>query len=320
MKNTFLAIAIAGLSTFAMATQPSNPCGNKGNNCQVGGSATGVGIAGAAASAANHTAVGVIVGGGSASIDKGAVTNTVSPTATGNTGTIQGGTATTGAIDNKSTATAGSVGNVGAFGSVKNLSPESSSTSSVLGSGNSAAVQGQNSSVDIKVEGDNQFTVDAAKALAGAEGTRSLTDVQVSAIEADARIEAARLAQTIKNTPSVSGPPLVSSNDACMGSTSGSANGPGIGIGFGTTWTEENCVMLKNSRELWNMGMKAASLAMMCNDAKNKEALELTGFECPQTTKARQAGAPAAAATAAGEPTDPFVRARMGLPALAAAK
>lgn len=34
--------------------------------------------------------------------------------------------------------------------------------------------------------------------------------------------------------------------------------------------------------------MKAASLALMCTDSANREALELTGFECPQTTKAKK--------------------------------
>lgn len=92
--------------------------------------------------------------------------------------------------------------------------------------------------------------------------------------------------QKIKNTPSVSGPPLTASNDTCMGSASGSANGPGFGISVGKTYTDDNCVMLKNSRELWNMGMKAASMALMCMDKNNREALEMTGFECPQTARA----------------------------------
>jgi hypothetical protein len=72
---------------------------------------------------------------------------------------------------------------------------------------------------------------------------------------------------TIKNVPSVNGPNLTTSNDTCMGSTSASANGAGVGISFGTTWTDEHCKRLKMSRELWNKGMKAASLAMDCMDA-----------------------------------------------------
>lgn len=108
---------------------------------------------------------------------------------------------------------------------------------------------------------------------------------------------------TIKNVPSVNGPPLTTSNDTCMGSTSGSANGPGFGIGFGTTWTDEHCKDLKTSRELWNKGMKAASLAIDCMNPRAKMALEITGTKCPQsmTVEERQAafGAQASAEGAA---------------------
>lgn len=99
--------------------------------------------------------------------------------------------------------------------------------------------------------------------------------------------------QTIKNVPSVQGPPLTTSNDTCMGSSSGSINGPGFGIGLGSTWTDRNCVMLKNARELWNMGMKAAAMALFCTDSNNRMALEITGFVCPQTAAQQRAGAEA---------------------------
>jgi len=116
--------------------------------------------------------------------------------------------------------------------------------------------------------------------------------------------------QKIRNTPSVNGPPLTSSNDTCMGSASGSVNVPGLGIGLGKTYTDTNCVRLKNSRELWNMGFKAAAVALLCKDDENRDALESTGFECPQTKREREQ-------KAGGEQyTDPIVRARLGLPAL----
>jgi hypothetical protein len=119
--------------------------------------------------------------------------------------------------------------------------------------------------------------------------------------------------QTIKNVPSVNGPALTTSNDTCMGSTSGSVNIAGLGIGGGSTWTDANCVLLKNSRELWNMGMKAAAMALMCKDADNKEALELTGFKCPQTKRDEEAQKAAAAAGLTNGPNmnDPIIRARV---------
>lgn len=112
---------------------------------------------------------------------------------------------------------------------------------------------------------------------------------------------------TIKNVPSVNGPPLTTSNDTCMGSSSGSANLPGFGLGFGTTWTDEHCKDLKTSRELWNKGMKAASLAIDCMNPRAKAALEMTGTKCPQsmTLEERQAafGIQASAEGAAPSPS-----------------
>ena len=112
--------------------------------------------------------------------------------------------------------------------------------------------------------------------------------------------------QTVRNVPSVSGVPLTTSNDTCMGSSTGSANGPGFGLSVGTTWSDTNCKMLKNSRELWNMGMRAASLALMCTDEANKNALELTGFTCPT----KQAVKPPQAAVTY-DVNDPYIAARM---------
>ncbi len=109
-----------------------------------------------------------------------------------------------------------------------------------------------------------------------------------SSIAAQAARDVASTTQTIKNTPSVSAPGLTTSNDTCMGSTSASVNIAGLGLGGGSSWVDTNCKLLKNSRELWNMGMKAAALALMCNDPANKEALELTGFICPQTEKHKE--------------------------------
>lgn len=108
---------------------------------------------------------------------------------------------------------------------------------------------------------------------------RASADKEIAAGHDKALVDAAN--SKIRNTPSMFSPPLVSSNDTCMGSTSGSVAAPGLGIGFGTAWVDENCKMLKNSQALWNMGYRAASIALMCNDDKIKQALEITGYICP---------------------------------------
>lgn len=109
--------------------------------------------------------------------------------------------------------------------------------------------------------------------------------------------------QTIKNVPSMNAPPLTTSNDTCMGSTSGSAAGAGIGLSFGTTWTDVNCLRLKNARELWNMGVRAASLELLCSDENNRKAIEASwkteeDFLC-STSRAERSQMQAAAAQAA---------------------
>jgi len=92
--------------------------------------------------------------------------------------------------------------------------------------------------------------------------------------------------ENIKNVPNVTVSNLTTSNDTCMGSVTAGGSAVGFGLSFGTTHIDQNCVMLKNSRELWNMGFRAAAMARMCMDKANKEALELTGFTCPQDQKA----------------------------------
>lgn len=79
--------------------------------------------------------------------------------------------------------------------------------------------------------------------------------------------------------------PLTSSNDTCMGSTSIGGSAVSFGFSAGTTWTDENCVMLKNAREIWNMGFKGAALARLCMDKRNREAFELTGINCPVSSQ-----------------------------------
>lgn len=84
-----------------------------------------------------------------------------------------------------------------------------------------------------------------------------------------------------------SGPALTTSNDTCMGSASGGISTVSVGVSVGTTWTDENCVMLKNSREMWNMGMRQAAVNRMCMDEQNRESMEISGIECPDFDKYR---------------------------------
>jgi hypothetical protein len=82
------------------------------------------------------------------------------------------------------------------------------------------------------------------------------------------------------------GPALTSSNDTCMGSTSAGVQGMSVGVSIGSTWEDHNCKMLKNSREMWNMGMRGAAIKLLCQDEDNRFALESTGIDCGETKQA----------------------------------
>jgi hypothetical protein len=138
-------------------------------------------------------------------------------------------------------------------------------------------------------------TKDLAEASVAVATINAQAARDVAATSAAANRDAANSLKPINNTPSIGLGQLTSSNDTCMGSVSVGGSGPGFSIGIGSTYTDNNCIMLKNSRELWNMGMKGAAMALMCNDRLNREALELTGYICPQTERDKKAAEAAAA-------------------------
>ncbi len=81
---------------------------------------------------------------------------------------------------------------------------------------------------------------------------------------------------------------LTTSNDTCMGSTGLGVQGMQFGFSVGSTWTDSNCIMLKNSRELKMQGHDKAAKARLCMDDDNAMAFELAGEPCPRALKSTQ--------------------------------
>lgn len=81
---------------------------------------------------------------------------------------------------------------------------------------------------------------------------------------------------------------LTTSNDTCMGSTGLGVQGMQFGFSVGSTWTDSNCIMLKNSRELKMQGHDKAAKARLCMDGDNAMAFELAGEPCPRALKSTQ--------------------------------
>lgn len=73
---------------------------------------------------------------------------------------------------------------------------------------------------------------------------------------------------------------LVAGSDTCMGSTSMGAQGIGFGVSFGSTWTDKNCMRIKNSRELVGLGQQAAAVQLLCIDKDVRRAMIAAGTPC----------------------------------------
>jgi len=89
---------------------------------------------------------------------------------------------------------------------------------------------------------------------------------------------------TIKQPPPSAISPQFSSgsnSDLCTIGVAGAVQTQILGISAGTTFTEENCIRLKNSKTLYDMGMKVAAISVMCQDQKVFDAMMHAGTPCP---------------------------------------
>ena len=88
---------------------------------------------------------------------------------------------------------------------------------------------------------------------------------------------------TVDRTPSTaSAPSVVNSNqDVCSYAASAAIQTQILGIAGGTSVRDLNCARLKLSRALYRMGMKVGAVAMLCQDGRVFQAMEMAGTPCP---------------------------------------
>jgi hypothetical protein len=93
---------------------------------------------------------------------------------------------------------------------------------------------------------------------------------------------------TVKSPPPSAIAPQFSAgngNDLCTVGASGAVQTQILGISVGSTFTEENCIRLKNAKTLYDMGMKVAAVSVMCQDEKVFDAMMMAGTPCPYDGK-----------------------------------
>ena len=96
-----------------------------------------------------------------------------------------------------------------------------------------------------------------------------------------------KVTQRIKTAPpSAISPSIMSySQDLCTTGASAAVQTQIFGISAGKSVVDENCERLKLSKGLYDMGMKVASVALLCQDARVFKAMVQAGTPCPYKGK-----------------------------------
>ena len=93
-----------------------------------------------------------------------------------------------------------------------------------------------------------------------------------------------KIEQTVKQPPPTAIAPSMMSggnNDLCTTGASSAVQTPVFGISNGTTVRDMNCERLKNAKTLYDMGMKVAAVATLCQDRRVWDAMWNAGTPCP---------------------------------------
>jgi hypothetical protein len=88
---------------------------------------------------------------------------------------------------------------------------------------------------------------------------------------------------TVKSPPPTAIAPAVTSmnNDLCTVGASGAVQTQILGLSFAQTSRDLNCERLKLSKTLFDMGMKVAAVATLCQDDRVFAAMMDAGTPCP---------------------------------------
>lgn len=104
-----------------------------------------------------------------------------------------------------------------------------------------------------------------------------------------AQAETIRTESTTNSTTTVKSPPPTAiapaittiNNDVCAVAASGAVQTQILGISMGGTMRDMNCERIKLAKNLFDMGMKVAAVATLCQDDRIFTAMIAAGTPCP---------------------------------------
>ena len=88
---------------------------------------------------------------------------------------------------------------------------------------------------------------------------------------------------TVKSPPPTAVAPAITviNNDVCATAASGAVQTQILGISMGGTVRDMNCERIKLSKNLYDMGMKVAAVATLCQDERVFQSMIDAGTPCP---------------------------------------
>lgn len=88
---------------------------------------------------------------------------------------------------------------------------------------------------------------------------------------------------TIKSPPPTAVAPAITTinNDVCAVAATGAVQTQILGISMGGTMRDMNCERIKLSKNLYDMGMKVAAVATLCQDERVFASMMAAGTPCP---------------------------------------
>lgn len=128
------------------------------------------------------------------------------------------------------------------------------------------------------------------KAVIGAffiMATSSISVAQTTVIDSTTK---STTSTKVESTPPTAVAPSITTinNDVCAVAASGAVQTQILGISVGGTMRDMNCERIKLAKNLYDMGMKVAAVATLCQDERIFTAMIAAGTPCPVEGKIGQ--------------------------------
>ena len=157
---------------------------------------------------------------------------------------------------------------------------------------NTSTIDSTTNNTNLSTNNNNNVNTSTSSSTVNTQNTNNNTNVNSSQnvntnTSTSTSSATQKVTQRIKTAPpSAVSPSIMSySQDLCTTGASGAVQTQIFGVSAGKSIRDENCERLKNSKALYDMGMKVAAVALLCQDEKVFRAMEQSGSPCPYKGK-----------------------------------